>query len=123
MDKTETHEPATPLPQSTPSLPVQNKENNKLILVGILCLIFGASIFGALTYLGYTNGFMTDGQCSNLTMNAYQYGAYEGQQATLVDILNTTVTCQETFKVNVGNQTYNLFLAECLNLNNIGGNK
>ncbi len=104
-----------PLPQSTPSLAVQNKQKNKLILVGILGLVFGASIFGALTYLGYTNGFMTDGQCNNYTMDAYQYGAYEGQQLTLIDILNTTSTCQETFKVNAGNQTYNLFLAECLN--------
>ncbi len=122
MEESESYKPEIPFPEATPSVPMEKQYKNILILVGVLGLIFGASIFGALTYLGYTNGFMTDGQCDKYTINAYKNGAYESQQLTLIDILNTTATCQETFKVNVGNQTYNLFLTECLNLNQ-GGNK
>lgn len=53
----------------------------------------------------------------NNSVIAYQIGLDEGQQLTLVNILNTTITCQETFQINAGNQSFNLVLVECLNLN------
>lgn len=61
-----------------------------IILLAIIFIIIGAGLFAASIYFGYTNGFMTDEQCSNLTILAYQHG--------IIDVANfTTVTGNFTY--------------------------
>ncbi len=109
-----------PLPDSTPSIPLQkNKINLGHVTLGIF---IGIIIAIAFVQLEISPQWVTDQTLDNQTNLAYQYGLYEGQQLTLIQILNTTIGCQETFNINVGNETHNIFLTECLNLNeNQGG--
>lgn len=92
-----------------------------------LGMILGAIGMCLIILSGGTEQFLTDQECDNLTLESYNDGLYEGQQLTLINILNTTISCQETFKINVGNETvnetYELFLLRCLNLNNQEVNK
>ena len=46
-----------------------------------------------------------------------------GYNTALYEILSETSKCEEPFPIQFQNKTYNLFLVECLNLNNQGGNK
>lgn len=102
-----------------------NKEKKRNIDLGYIFLgmFIGIIITVAFIQLELTPQWVTNQTLYNQTNFAYQYGLYEGQQLTLIEILNTTIGCQETFNINVGNQTYNIFLTECLNLNNQEVNK
>lgn len=105
------------LPQSTPPLPVEEPFWTKIIIIVILCLVIGALSFGALTYFGYTNGFMTDGQCDELLINASIYG----YDTALFQVLNKTLACDGVVPINFANETYDIVAVRCLNLNNSGG--
>lgn len=106
-----------PFPESTPSVPVEKKQKNGLILVAVLCLVFGAGIFGTLTYLGYTNGFMTDGQCLEQSNLYYAQG--------IIDVANfTTLTGNFTYIYNgsintQGVQDYCVGMIQQLNLQEV----
>ena len=103
------------LPQPTPPLPVQKKKINLgHVILGVFIGIIIAVVF---VQLELSPQWVTDQTLNNQTNLTYNYGLYEGQQLTLIEILNTTITCQETFKVNVSKNTYQLFLVGCLNLN------
>ncbi len=105
--------------QSPETLPLQKSRRIKIILLGIIFIIIGAGLFGASTYLGYTNGFMTDGQCSEIIYNATIYG----YDIALSEVLNKTLKCEGVVSITFRNETYDIVAVKCLNLNNKGGNK
>lgn len=88
----------------------EKPDYTKFVLPIFLILMFGAGLFGVSTYLGYTKGFMTDGQCNDMITDAMVYG----YDTALFQILNETLRCEEPVPINVGNQTYNIFAVECL---------
>lgn len=96
---------------------------SKLIIVCVFSLMAGAFLFAVFIFSGLSPDFLTDEQCSQLNDQSFINGTYYGNQITLFNIMNTTINCEETYQIQVNNQTYNLVLVECLELNNQGGNK
>lgn len=102
----------------TPNNPIWSK----LIITCVFSLMAGAFLFASFIFLGLSPDFLTDGQCSELNDESFINGTYYGNQITLFNIMNTTINCEENYEIQVNDQTYNLVLVECLQLNQ-GGNK
>ena len=102
---------------TTPQLPVQKSKSSKLILVAIICFVFGAGAFGAVTFLGYTNGFMTDGACNDMIINASEFAYTYGTELQLVYLMNESINCRQ-IPIKYDDYERTLIPIECLNLNN-----
>ena len=87
-----------------------NKEK-VLIIVGFI-LIFTAGMFAS--QLLKDVEIMRDSTLEEIKYNA----SLIGYNTALSQIISETAKCQEPLKIELNNQTYSLFLVECLNLNN-----
>ncbi len=112
--------PENPIPNELPN----NSMWSKLIITCVFSLIAGAFLFSVFIFVGKSPDFLTDGQCDDMIINATNqsfingsnYGASVFQDA----IMQQSLQC-EPIPFNYQDQTYNLVLYECLNLNNEGG--
>lgn len=83
------------------------EENNnpawkgKLVLLAIIFMVIGAGFFAASTYLGYTDGFMTDGQCNDMIMNATNKLSNISVYSSII-----AITSENTKLCETGNVTY-----------------
>ncbi len=96
-----------------PNIPIWSK----IIITCVLSLLAGAFLLAVFIFSGLSPDFLTDGQCEELNNESFINGTYYGNQITLFNIMNTTINCKQTYKIQVNDQTYNLQLVECLDLN------
>ncbi len=109
------------LPTTLPT-PVEKTSSSKIFLISFVSVIIGFGIFGALTYLGYTGGFMTDGACNDMILNQTNQSFQHGYNTGAYQLANLTAETKRLPVYNRTNETieyigyYNL--TKC-----IGGNK
>lgn len=92
-----------------------------MIINTVMSFFLGMLLFGAVIFLGLTNGFVTDGTCNDMVINAtnqsFINGSMYGYNTALYSILSETGKCEQPLPITFQNETYNLFMVECLNLN------
>lgn len=88
--------------------------------------MLGGFLFAILIFSGGTDAFMTDGHCEDMIINqsniTFQYGIGYGIEYSKAMLTQEAIQCNQ-IPMNYSNYTYTLIAAECLNLNNQGGNK
>ena len=104
MDNNETPAPLPQYPQAVPQ-PQPKKDRKVLKGIGIGILIIVLILVVGYYGLNYYNNF---------SQEIYEDGINYGMEYALVSILTEAVKCQQ-IPIDYQNETYNLFLVECLN--------
>lgn len=126
MDKIETYELETPepkpLPATTPA-PLAKSSRFRNLMFIFLGIVIGGAIVAGLAYSGVAKDFiLTDGACDKLVENGTLEGFFIGNERAAIILTNESINCRP-IPMSYSGYNYTLIAAECLNLNNTGGQK